>query len=268
MFELLMFCPALIVVIIAVVLTIRFRKTEKPGKFALAFSVIALVFGISFICFSLFPPEYTGEQGLDYIGQAMAWAMMINAVLFFLVAAYLSFAVAATVFAVKVLKAKDKKKLGIVSIVAAWICGLAAGCLITVNAVSDMNRKKSLSVDVISVALTDDSEGNAAVVLTLEFYNGSKNKTTYLSSVYDEVTQNDKEIYHTPVIELLDEDGDIKVVEPGESVTIRKSYKLEDDDAPVRIFCSSYGGKVVYVRSDSVLYERKKKFPINEKTGI
>ncbi len=251
MFELLLFCPALIAVITAVVLMIKLRKTKNPGKCAFIFSVIALAFGIIFLCFSLFPFEYTGEKGLDYIGQAIAWAMLINSVQISLLAAYLSSAVVATVFAVKVFKAKDKRKLGIVSLIMAWICGIVAGCMITVNAISDMNSKKSISVDVKSVSLTDDSEGEAAVVFTLEFYNGSKNSVTYLSSVYDEVTQNDREIYYTPVVELLDEaDEDIRSVAPGGSVTIRKSYKLKDADSPVRIVCRSYDGKVVYVDSE------------------
>jgi len=251
MVELLLFCPALIAVITAVVLMIKFRKAQNPGKCAFIFSVIALVFGISFICFSLFPFEYTGETGLDYIGQAMAWAILVNSVQISLFAAYLSFAVVATVFAVKALIAKDKRKLGIVSLVNAWICGIVVGCMITVNYISDMNIKKSIRVDVKNVSLTEDYEGEAAVVFTLEFYNGSKNEITYLSSVYEEVTQDDCEIYHTPVVELLDEtDEDIKSVEPGECVTIRKSYRLKDADIPVRIVCRSYDRKVIYVDSE------------------
>ena len=142
-------------------------------------------------------------------------------------AAYLSFAAVATVFAVKVLIAGDKRKSGIVSLITAWICGIIVGCMITVNTISDMNSKKSISVDVKSVSLTDDSEGEAAVVFTLVFHNGSKNRVTYLSTVYEEVTQNDSEIYHTPVNELLDE---------------------ADED--IRIVCRSYDGKVVYVDSE------------------
>ena len=65
------------------------------------------------------------------------------------------------------------------------------------------------------------------------------------------MTQDDREIYHTPVAELLDEtDEDIKSVEPGEYVTIRKSYRLKDADIPVRIVCRSYDGKVIYVDSE------------------
>ena len=251
MAEFLLLCPALIAVITAFVLMIKFRKTKKPEKLSLVFAVIALVFGISFICFSLFPFEYTGEKGLDYIGQAMAWAMIMNAIQISLFVAYLSFAIAGTVYAFKAFKDKDKRKKGILALVVAWVCGVLIGSLITINAISDMNNKKNISVDVKDVAVTNDSEGKAAVVFTLELHNGSKRSITYLSSVYEEVTQYDLEIYYTPVTDLLDEsDKDIKTVEPGESITIRKSYRLNDADGPVRIVCRSFDGRFIYVDSE------------------
>ena len=249
--EFLLICPPVIVVLAAVILTFKLRKTNKPEKISLIFSIVALVFGIAFIVFSFFPPEYNGEQGLDYVGQALAWAMIVNSIMTSLLVAYFSFAVASTIYAIKAFKDREKRKKGLISLVAAWICGIFFACMFTVNIISDTNTKKSLKVEVQSVTLATDSEGKTAAVVTLEFYNGSKRDITFLSSVHEKVTQYDLEIYYSPVLELLDDpDNDIKAVKPGESVVIRTSYRLNDADGPIRVSCTSYDGKVVYVDSE------------------
>lgn len=249
----LLFSPALTAMITAVVLMIIFRKKADPEKYSVIFALVALALGIIHLWSEFYPFEYTGEKGLDYIGQAMAWAMIVSSIRISTLAAYLSFAIAATVYAIKAAKDKKKRKKGIISIVIAWICSVIIGSLMAVSAVTDMDQKKSLSVKVTDVTLTKDYEGNDSAVITIEFYNGSKSSVTYLSSVYEEVTQDDGEIYHTPVPELPDDpDDDIRSVGPGESVTIRRSYKLDDEDGPVRILCRSYDGKVVYVDSEYI----------------
>ena len=223
-------------------------KKRNYEKTALTLSIIALVSGIIHIFCEFFPFEYQGEGGLDYIGQAILWVMMVKVLLYGTLIVYVVFAILATVFSVKAIKAKDTRKKGVVSLILAWICGLVVAGLITANFVIDYNSKKNIDVEVTEVALTTDCDGREAVRVEIELYNGTNTTISYLSSVYDEVTQNGEELSHAVLPEDLDDDDpEIKPLDPGESVTIVKGYELEYPDEPVNILCRSFDGKFVYV---------------------
>ena len=223
-------------------------KKRNYEKTALTLSIIALVSGIIHIFCEFFPFEYQGEGGLDYLGQAILWVMMVKVLLYGTLIVYVVFAILATVFAAKAIKAKDKRKKGVVSLILAWICGLVVAGLITANFVIDYNSKKNIDVEVTEVALTTDFDGREAVRVEIELYNGTNTTISYLSSVYDEVSQYGKELTHAVLPEDLDDDDpELESLKPGESVTIVKGYEVRYPDEPVYILCRSFDGKFVYV---------------------
>lgn len=223
-------------------------KKRNYEKTALTLSIIALVSGIIHIFCEFFPFEYQGEGGLDYIGQAILWVMMVKVLLYGTLIVYVVFAILATVFSVKAIKAKDTRKKGVVSLILAWICGLVVAGLITANFVIDYNSKKNIDVEVTEVALTTDCDGREAVRVEIELYNGTNTTISYLSSVYDEVSQYGKELTHAVLPEDLDDDDpELESLKPGESVTIVKGYEVRYPDEPVYILCRSFDGKFVYV---------------------
>ena len=223
-------------------------KKRNCEKLAVIFSICALVCGIIHIFCEFYPFEYTGEGGIDYIGQALVWSLFVNVLLYGTLAVYLIFAVVATVFAVKAVRAKETRKKGVLSLILAWICGLVVAGLITANVFVDHSNKKNIQVEVTEVTLTTDCDGEPAVRVEIELYNGSKTAISYLSSVYDEVTQNGKELSHAVLPEDLDDvDPEIKPLAPGESVTVVKGYELVFTDEPVNILCRSFDGKFIYV---------------------
>ena len=246
MLGMLAFGPSVFVVIIAAVLLIVLRKKDQ-ARLAVVFSVIAFVFGTLHIFCEFFPFEYTGPDGIDYIGQAIVWGLMVQSILYGTLAAYISFAVVATVSAVRALR-KGRRAKGTVSLILAWICGAVICCLVVTNIVADKNYKKSIRIEVKEVSQVTDTESDPAVLIMFEIYNGTKRDIMYQTSVYTEVSQNGKEIYHTTVDGWKEyEDADIKYVKPGSSAVIRKTYKLKDTSAPVKILCRTYGGDYTYI---------------------
>ena len=240
---------ALIIVIITVVEEIRFRNYRKPEKVAKKFALIAIVFGILHLICDFYPFDYTGGTGIDYIGQAVAYSLFINAIIYSTLIVYLNFAVAASVYAVKAIKNKKTRKKGILWLVLSWICALVVAGIVIGNIISDDVRKNSIKVGVKEVTSVTDTDGKPSALVVLEFYNGTGSDITYLSTVYDEVSQNGQEIYDTN-IEDSGIDYEIEAVKPGCSVEIRKAYRLDDPSEPVKIVCQSYDGYVVYVDAE------------------
>jgi hypothetical protein len=168
-------------------------------------------------------------------------------------AAYICFAIVATVYAVKASKAKDKGRKGWLTLIISWVCALVVAGIVLTNIVSDNNRKKNISVEVQEVTETVDSDGKPAVIVVMEFKNNTKSETFYHAAVYDEVSQNGKELPHASLNELLNDDSDLEKVAPGSSVTVKKAYKIKDKNAPVHILCRTYGGDYTYVDKDFVI---------------
>lgn len=241
------FGPSLIAIVAAVVLSVIFRKKD-PAKMAVVFSFVALVCGITHIVCEFFPFEYTGPGGLDYIGQAIVWGLAVQSLLYGTLVAYISFAIVATVFAVKALKVSGKRRRGAVSLILSWICGVVICCLVITNIVSDRTHKRNISVEIRSVTSAVDTDGDPAVVIMYEIHNGTKSRIMYQTAVYEQVTQNGMELSYGIVDGPKElKDSDIKYVEPGSSAPVRKTYKLRETGAPIKIVCQTYGGDYTYI---------------------
>ena len=254
MIELIAILPPVAAVITALVLTIKLRKKDNPAGLARIFAFAALAFGIVFLLQEFFPFEYTGEDGIDHIADALLWGLFVNTLLYTTLTAYVSFAASATFFAVKAFKAKDKHRNNVISLVIAWICGIVIAFFMLTGFVLDRAYKKKISIEVEAVTETTDTDGNPAVIIVLELHNDSNRDISYFTFIYDEVMQNGKELYYTVVNEVRDlPDTDLEVVEPGGSVIITQSYELKYPDEPVRILCRTYSGDFVYVDSEYYL---------------
>ena len=247
MLLLLAFGPSVIAAVIAVVLAVVFRKKD-PAKMAVVFSVTAFVCGLLHLISEFYPFRYSGPGGIDYIGNAIVWGLMVSSVLYGTIVAYICFAVIATIYAIKAIKSGEKRKKGALSLVLSWICGIVIACLIITNIVTDISFKKSISVEVTKVTAAVDSDGDPAVVIMYELHNGSKKEITFLSAIYENVSQNEKELRYGIVEgpEYLKE-SDIKKVAPGSTGMVRKTYKLRDPGSPVKIVLRTYKGDVTYL---------------------
>lgn len=247
MLLLIAFGPSVIASVIAVVLAVVLRKKD-PAKLAVAFSVIAFVCGLLHLISEFYPFKYSGPGGIDYIGDAIVWGLMVSSVLYGTIVAYISFALVATIYAIKTIRSGEKRKKGVISLVLSWVCGIVIAGLIITNIVTDITFKKSISVEVTKVTAAVDSDGDPAVVILYELNNGSKKEITFLSAIYENVTQNDKELRYGIVEgpEYL-KDSDIKKVAPGSTAVVRKTYKLKDPAAPVKIVLRTYKGDVTYL---------------------
>lgn len=96
MIELIAILPPVAAVITALVLTIKLRKKDNPAGLARIFAFAALAFGIVFLLQEFFPFEYTGEDGIDHIADALLWGLFVNTLLYTTLTAYVSFAASAT----------------------------------------------------------------------------------------------------------------------------------------------------------------------------
>ena len=242
---------ALFILIITVIEVIRFWKNKKPEKIARKFAFIAVGFGIIHLFCDFFPFEYTGNSGIDYVGQAVAFGFFINAIIYSTLIVYLNFAAAATVYAVKAIKKNDKRKKSVLWLVLSWVCAIVVAGIVVTNIIYDNVQKNSIKVEVKEVTSATDYEGKPSVLIVLEFYNGTDGDLSFLSAVHHEVSQVGHEIYGTGIDDSLSgPDYELEPIKPGCSVEIRKAYELDDPDKPVRVLCSSYDGNVIYVDNE------------------
>ena len=239
--------PSLILLIPVIIVIIKNRKTERPEKIARIFAVIALIGGLLCFFFSTNPFEYKGPGGIDYIGQALVWAFFFNlSIMTSLGIAFIS-AIAATIFSVKAMKKKEKRASGIISLIMSWILGVVIIGIILTNVISEQVHMRSIKVRVTDVTQTVDSDGEPAIIATIEFENGTRREICYMGSVYDEVTQGGKHLGHSIIPEIKEyNDSDLKMVAPGTTAIIKKGYKIKNASDPVNFYFSSYGGDVIY----------------------
>jgi len=244
---LIVFAPAVMFFVAAIILIIKLRKTKHPDKVARVFAVIAVISGLIYLGCAFYPFEYDGPGGIDYIGQAIVWALMVKCLLYTALGIYFSFAVAATVYSIKAMKKKETKKSGVISLILAWICGLVTIALIVTNVVSEQTHMRNIHVKVTNITQAVDSDGDDAIIVTMEFRNDTKREIYYHGSVYDEVTQGGKELRFAIISEMGDyKDSDLKKAAPGTAVTVKKGYKLKSASEPIKVLVRSYGGDVVY----------------------
>ena len=108
-----------------------------------------------------------------------------------------------------------------------------------------------------------DSDGNDAVVLTLDFTNNSKESASYLWSINETLTQDGEELEvatvftdystFTTVIDKQFED-----VAPGETLEVQTAYVLKDAAAPIKVtFEQLFGKKNGTITIDSAALSRE-----------
>ena len=96
--------------------------------------------------------------------------------------------------------------------------------------------------------IMEDSDGNDAIVLTLDFTNNGKDNASYLWSVDETVMQNGVELEVATVFTDYDTfetviEGQFADVAPGTTVEVRTAYLLQDTTSPVEATFEQFLGK-------------------------
>ena len=93
-----------------------------------------------------------------------------------------------------------------------------------------------------------DSDGNDAVVLTLDFTNNSKESASYIWSINETLVQNGEELEVAAVITdyasfTTAVDKQFEEVAPGETLEVQTAYVLKDAAAPIKVTFEQLFGK-------------------------
>ena len=93
-----------------------------------------------------------------------------------------------------------------------------------------------------------DSDGNDAVVLTLDFTNNSKESASYIWSINETLVQNGEELEVAAVITDYASfatviDKQFEDVAPGETLEVQTAYVLKDAAAPIKVTFEQLFGK-------------------------
>ena len=93
-----------------------------------------------------------------------------------------------------------------------------------------------------------DSDGNDAVVLTLDFTNNSKESASYIWSINETLVQNGEELEVAAVITdyaafATAVDKQFEDVAPGETLEVQTAYVLKDAAAPIKVTFEQLFGK-------------------------
>ena len=96
--------------------------------------------------------------------------------------------------------------------------------------------------------IMEDSDGNDAIVLTLDFTNNGKENASYLWSVDETVMQNGVELEAATVFTDYDTfetviEGQFTDVAPGATLEVRTAYLLQDTTSPVEATFEQFFGK-------------------------
>lgn len=96
--------------------------------------------------------------------------------------------------------------------------------------------------------IMEDSDGNDAIVLTLDFTNNGKENASYLWSVDETVMQNGVELETATVFTDYDTfetviEGQFADVAPGATLEVRTAYLLQDTTSPVEATFEQFFGK-------------------------
>ena len=96
--------------------------------------------------------------------------------------------------------------------------------------------------------IMEDSDGNDAIVLTLDFTNNGKENASYLWSVDETVMQNGVELEVATVFADYDTfetviEGQFTDVAPGATLKVRTAYLLQDTTSPVEATFEQFFGK-------------------------
>ena len=96
--------------------------------------------------------------------------------------------------------------------------------------------------------IMEDSDGNDAIVLTLDFTNNGKENASYLWSVNETLMQNGTELEVATIFQDYDSfetvvDSQFTDVAPGRTLEVRTAYLLQDTTSPVEATFEQFFGK-------------------------
>lgn len=99
-----------------------------------------------------------------------------------------------------------------------------------------------------SACIMEDSDGNDAIVLTLDFTNNGRENASYLWSVDETLMQNGAELEVATIFLDYDSfetviDGQFTDVAPGATLEVRTAYLLQDTTSPVEVTFEQFFGK-------------------------
>ncbi len=97
-------------------------------------------------------------------------------------------------------------------------------------------------------SIMEDSDGNDAIVLALDFTNNGKENASYLWSVDETVMQNGAELEVATIFTDYDSfetviEGQFADVAPGATLEVRTAYLLQDTTSPVEATFEQFLGK-------------------------
>ena len=143
---------------------------------------------------------------------------------------------------------------------------LAAAMLLSLAACGKDDPKESNSLQIGDYALLykgasimEDSDGNDALVLTLDFTNNSKDSGSYVWSISETAMQNGAELAVATVFTDSDSyDSQFADVAPGETLELRTAFVLADTTSKVEVtFEEAFGDKTGKITVDPSTLSRE-----------
>ena len=147
---------------------------------------------------------------------------------------------------------------------------LAAAMLLSLAACGKDDPKESNSLQIGDYALLykgasimEDSDGNDALVLTLDFTNNSKDSGSYVWSISETAIQNGAELAIATVFANSDSydtviDSQFTDVAPGETLELRTAFVLADTTSKVEVtFEEAFGDKTGKITVDPSTLSRE-----------
>ena len=147
---------------------------------------------------------------------------------------------------------------------------LAAAMLLSLAACGKDDPKESNSLQIGDYALLykgasimEDSDGNDALVLTLDFTNNSKDSGSYVWSISETAMQNGAELAIATVFADSDSydtviDSQFTDVAPGETLELRTAFVLADTTSKVEVtFEEAFGDKTGKITVDPSTLRRE-----------
>lgn len=94
------------------------------------------------------------------------------------------------------------------------------------------------TVTIDDFELAEDYSGEAAIVVTFTFTNGSDEDTSFLSAIHAKCFQNGVQL-DTAIVSDIDSGSTLNELKPGATITVQEAYKL-DDESEVTVECVEF----------------------------
>lgn len=94
------------------------------------------------------------------------------------------------------------------------------------------------AVTIDGFELAEDYSGEAAIVVTFTFTNGSDEDTSFLSAIHAKCFQNGVQL-DTAIVSDIDSGSTLNELKPGATTTVQEAYKL-DDESEVTVECVEF----------------------------